>query len=102
MPTRKMHRNVSQLLLGESGDDIHKFMDAPVKRLGRNHRNERHDLQTVSFLFATEGKKAAQHALGHILLDKSEKLSNKKAQQLVNNDMKSTLNKIKEIQRLRV
>jgi len=97
-----MHRNVSQLLLGESGDDIHKFMDAPIKRLGRNHRNERHDLQTVSFLFATKGKKAAQHALGHILLDNSEKLSNKKAKQLVNNDIRGTLNQIKQIRGLKI
>ena len=102
MPTRKDHRNLSKIILGESGNDIHKFMDAPVKRLGRNHRNERHDLNTVASFYATKGAKAAQHALLHIISDNSEKLSNKKAKQLVNNDIRGTLNKIKQIRGLKI
>ena len=72
-------------------------MDAPVKTLGRNHRNERHDLRTVSLLYATKGAKAAEHALGHIILDKSISPAKTTVGNLVNSGMKNVLNQIKEI-----
>ena len=77
-------------------------MDAPVKQLGRNHRNSRHDLRTVALLFATKGKKAGQHALGHILLDKSVSSTKTTAEKLVKKGISPVLKEIKQIKRLRV
>ncbi len=102
MPNRKTHNDFSKILFGESASEVHKFMDAPVKQLGRNHRKSRHDLRTVGFLYAAKGKKAAQHALGHILLDKSTPPSETTAKKLVNNGILPVLKKIKQIRGLKL
>ena len=76
-------------------------MDAPVKQLGRNHRNSRHDLRTAALLFAFKGKKAAQHALGHIVLDNSISPAKKTAEKLVHKGILPVLKKIKQIKNVR-
>jgi hypothetical protein len=70
MPSRDIHKLINRLIFGNDGNDIHKYMDEPVKWLGKNHRQERHDVGTLAFLFATQGKEAAQHAATHIATDK--------------------------------
>ena len=76
-------------------------MDAPVKQLGRNHRNARHDLRTVALLYAAKGQKAAQHASGHILLDNSISPAKTTAANMVNSGMKNVLKEIKQIKGLK-
>ena len=97
MPNRKAHSDLSKILLGTSGNDIHKFLDAPVKWLGRNHRESRHDSHTVALIYATKGAEAAEHALTHILLDKSVSLAKKVAGELINDGVKKVLSNIKRI-----
>ena len=69
MPSRKWHELISNMILGEKGSDIHKFMDEPSKWLGKNHRILRHNLPTVLILGLTKGQKAAAHAALHIATD---------------------------------
>ena len=76
-------------------------MDAPVKQLGRNHRNSRHDSRTVAFLYAAKGQKAAQHALGHILLDNSVSSAKTTAENLIKKGILPVLKEIKQIKKLR-
>lgn len=71
MPSRDIHKMISKILFGSSGDKIHKFMDEPVKWMGKNHRSVRHDAFTVAFLQMTQGKQAGLHAATHILADKT-------------------------------
>ena len=72
-------------------------MDAPVKQLGRHHRKVRHDPFTIALLYATKGKKAAQHAIGHIVIDKAISAVDKTARKLVRNGMKGILKQLKGI-----
>ncbi len=99
MARRKFHNDLSLILFGTSGSDIHKFMDALVKKLGRNHRSERHDSNTVALLYAIKGKEAAQHALAHIILDESASAHKKGAERLIQSGMQKTLKEIKQIKR---
>ena len=76
-------------------------MDAPVKKLGRNHRDSRHDSDTVALLYATKGKEAAKHALAHIILDESASAHKKRAENLIRSGMQKTLKEIKQIKRVK-
>ena len=77
-------------------------MDAPVKQLGRNHRNARHDLRTVGLLYAAKGKKVAQHALIHIILDDSISPAKTTAEKLIRKGMLPVLKEIKQIKGLKL
>ncbi len=69
MPSGAVHRFFDKLLFGEDGDDIHKWMDAPAKWLGPNHRKVRHDLDTLFALYLLNGDRGVEHGLSHILID---------------------------------
>jgi hypothetical protein len=42
MPTRKIHCEFTVREYGVTGEDIHKWMDAPARNLGISHRRLRH------------------------------------------------------------
>jgi len=101
MSNLKMHRTLSKIILGESGNEVHKFMDAPAKQLGRNHRDVRHDLRTVAILSVVKGRKAGRHALGHIILDKSISPAKTTAENLIKKGILPVLKEIKQIRGLK-
>lgn len=44
MPLGWIHRTLDLIIFGRVYPEIHKWKDEPFKRLGRNHRRERHGL----------------------------------------------------------
>jgi hypothetical protein len=74
MPILEEHSKHSLKRYGERGEDIHKFLDEPVKIVGRNHREFRHDTETIELVGKLFGQKygkakAESIALDHIMLD---------------------------------
>lgn len=43
MPSVKYHKFRSKVKYGEEAEDIHTWIDFPVRKIGRFHRRERHD-----------------------------------------------------------
>ena len=71
MPSRRIHRLTSRLLLGRAFDQVHKLLDGPVKHLGRKHRLLYHDpLQAAVIGYACEGIEGTVAALIHTTIDK--------------------------------
>lgn len=88
---------MSEILFGESGEDIHKWMDEPSKWFGNKHRKYRHDLLTVALLYFFKGQNAAKHAVGHILTDKVVSKAEQKAKQNIRLGIKSFLESLEKL-----
>lgn len=58
------HRKRTKKFLGKEYPDVHEFVDAPHKKLGRMHRKERHGLKDVWLTFRMKG---IGHAIAHLL-----------------------------------
>ena len=73
MPSLREHCKQSLDIYGVSGEEIHKWMDEPVKLYGgTSHRNERHDKDQdlpVSFIKKYGTTTARNIMLDHLLLD---------------------------------
>ena len=71
MPSRKIHNLFAKAIFGDNMDDVNKFIDAPSKTLGPNHRVLFHSpkqLMAVAML-----KKDSRYITGgmlHVGLDK--------------------------------
>jgi len=73
MPRRKIHEQLDMLLFGKRYSWLHRWMDEPWKRLGKEHRRLRHDpwLTPIQALILSGGDwKAYISAAYHIMLDK--------------------------------
>jgi hypothetical protein len=73
MPSRKIHEHLDMLLFGKRYSWLHRWMDEPWKRLGREHRRMRHDpwWTPLEALIMSGGDwKAFLSSAYHILLDK--------------------------------
>jgi hypothetical protein len=71
MPNLKTHRAISQKRTGFDFAELHKWVDEPKKKLGFNHRQERHylndaDMKTIKDRW---GEKAIIEWLFHIAID---------------------------------
>jgi hypothetical protein len=74
VPSRSVHVEHSLKRYGIAGEDIHAFIDEPVKVKGGKHREFRHDSETVKLVGKLFGGKysvevAENIALDHIMLD---------------------------------
>lgn len=94
MPNREIHKLISETLFGESGEDIHKWMDEPSKWLGVKHRSQRHDLTTLAFLLLTKGKRGAEHGLMHVATDKAVTKVKRDVNRMIQKGIKNFLNKL--------
>ena len=81
MPNLKTHCAISYKRTGRSFKELHKWIDEPCKRLGSNHRIERHylndkDMKKIKKYWDSKGKGLGQKAviewLFHIALDNME------------------------------
>jgi len=72
MPSHKIHRMISKLVLGKDYRKLHKYLDMPFLVFGKRHRILFHDLLTVAMLQKVDPKLGAAAAL-HILLDSLER-----------------------------
>jgi len=77
VPNHEEHCQHTIKTLGVRGDDIHTWMDEPSRPFGSDHREFRHDSETVKLvgrIFAHRyGRKIAEEiALDHITLDHKE------------------------------
>ena len=71
MPSRRVHRYVSRLLLGKSFDKVHRVIDAPYGLLGKKHRVLLHDPISAAMIGSTASRDryAAFAALTHVAVD---------------------------------
>jgi len=70
MPSHKIHRAVSRMVLGKAHDSVNKVMDWPYKILGKRHRIVFHDPLSIVALFGNDKAKLEAAAL-HLLVDKA-------------------------------
>jgi len=73
MPSRKVHEQLDMLLFGKRYSWIHRWMDEPWKRLGKEHRRMRHDpwhTPIQAFIMSGGDWRAYISAAYHIMLDK--------------------------------
>lgn len=84
------------MILGESGEDIHKFMDKPSQLFGKGHRNYLHDPFTVALIGLMKGQQAAQHAILHILTDEIVSKTKKDTRSTIRTDLDNILKKVRE------
>ena len=71
MPERYLHEKITKILLNEKCSRTHKFIDYPVKYLGRRHRILFHDpLSAFLIGLVADGYKGAIAGILHILTDK--------------------------------
>lgn len=54
MPSHKFHEALNQLFLGETGADVHDWIDEPVKWLGPSHRILRHNALVPGVVLISE------------------------------------------------
>jgi hypothetical protein len=76
MPERKIHNEFTEREYGVTGDDIHKWIDAPARNLGVLHRRLRHDYGDwipKKFVRKYGVKRAKEIMRSHIWLDKNWK-----------------------------
>jgi len=69
MPSFKQHCRNSKKRTGEAFEELHRWMDEPQKRLGINHRTERHDNSHIDFVKSKWGNKGVREFLRHIAED---------------------------------
>lgn len=79
MPNLKEHCNRTLKLYGTDGKEIHQWLDNPVKLCGRNHREFRHDTESVKLAGKIFAKKyglavAESIALDHIMMDHAKSI----------------------------
>ena len=48
MPSHRTHRKVDRFFLNEEHDEVHRWMDAPVRQLGPRHRILRHSFEEIA------------------------------------------------------
>jgi len=72
LPSHKVHRAISRLLLGSSHPDVDRIMDLPAYILGKKHRLLLHDPLSVFILFGDDPERLGA-ALLHILVDLAAK-----------------------------
>jgi len=75
MPSHQVHEHLDELLLGQRYAWVHKWMDAPWKYYGRDHRRVRHDFpETPLTIYSVSGgnDKAMVAAALHIMLDEGK------------------------------
>jgi len=71
MPDRYIHKKLSELILGDPCEKTHTAIDAPVKEMGRGHRELYHDPISAGLVGLFEdGCKGAISAAVHIITDK--------------------------------
>ena len=70
MPSHKIHRAVSRMVLSKPHDDVNKMLDAPYRELGRKHRMLFHDPLSVLALFPNDRERQVA-ALLHVATDKA-------------------------------
>jgi hypothetical protein len=68
MPSHKAHRFIDRLFLNSEREDVHRWIDAPYKYLGKKHRIMRHDPLTLIVKYHDDPEALAS-ALLHILAD---------------------------------
>jgi hypothetical protein len=74
MPNCEEHSKYSLERYGKRAGDIHKFLDEPASVYGKNHREFRHDTETIKLVGKLFGQiygktEAESIALDHIMLD---------------------------------
>jgi hypothetical protein len=72
MNSREEHMAADEMLLGETLEGVHAFMDNPVTYLGAGHRSVYHTKKTIEYVEFMHNEKAdlaGRIALLHILLD---------------------------------
>lgn len=82
MPNRKDHMKRSLARYGHSAEEIHSFLDEPVRTYGRGHREFRHDTDTMKLVGNLFGSKytreiAENIALDHIMADHEEEIAHR-------------------------
>lgn len=100
MPSNKVHSLISEILFGESGKEVHKWMDMPVKYFGRHHRKYRHDPLTLAVLFIkdkTQGTSNFKHGAVHILTDTLVSKAENQAKKLIKKSVENFLKNIKQL-----
>jgi len=85
MPNREEHCQHSFERYGVRAEDIHAFLDEPSQLVGSEHREFRHDYETVKLVGEMFGEKygreiAENVALDHIMLDHEETSEKKRAE----------------------
>jgi len=70
LPRREKHKTLCESLLGDGYEDVHRWMDAPSKKLGVKHRRVRHSVLDAIMVGLTTGDPlAGVAALLHIWQD---------------------------------
>jgi len=69
LPSRRVHKLVDRIFLGEEFDKVHRFKDRPAKKLGKSHRKVFHDPVTNLIIGLVYGRKAMLSAFLHDLTD---------------------------------
>ena len=69
MPTIEEHCKFSRIRTGKTYEDLHKWMDEPVREKGIEHRAERHGLNDIEYVRHTWGDEAVNEFMVHIILD---------------------------------
>ena len=71
MPSHRVHREITRLLLGKPHSKVHRAIDFPYKFLGRKHRVLFHDPFTSVLVAraASKEKGASLAAILHVLTD---------------------------------
>ena len=83
MPNYKEHCEHTLSKYGVSGEDIHTWMDEPVRFCGQSHRQFRHNSNTVKEvgrIFGSRyGRELAENiAIDHIMLDMKQSIQSNK------------------------
>ena len=71
MPSHKTHRKIDRLFLGEEFEDVHMYLDEPVKYLGPRHRILRHSFVEIATKYANDPKRFLSAYL-HLVADFSD------------------------------
>jgi len=70
MARHKVHRLIDLMYLGRQYPQVHRWVDAPYKRLGKRHRILRHDLlSAVIIALKLRDANAFRSAVLHYLTD---------------------------------
>ena len=71
MPSHKTHRKIDRLLLGKEHEDVHLWLDEPVKYLGPHHRILRHSFVEIANKYANDPERFLS-AYFHLVADFSD------------------------------
>jgi hypothetical protein len=71
MPDRNIHKKISELIVGNTCEETHAYIDGPVKEFGYGHREFYHDPVSAGLIgLFNNGYRGAISGILHIIIDR--------------------------------